>query len=163
MRDAYAFRTFETTDLILLRDWLATPEARRWWGDPDEQFVLIEEDLGNQAMRQWLVSFEDRPFAYAQSYDVHVWPQPHLAALPPGTVAIDAFIGVPEMIGRGHGGNFLRLLTQRLLAERAPLVVIDPGIDNLRAQHAYRRAGFRDTDRAETDAGPVLLMTFSGS
>ena len=35
-------------------------------------------------MRMELVLFEGRAFAYAQSYDVHAWPQPHLEHLPAG-------------------------------------------------------------------------------
>jgi hypothetical protein len=31
-----------------------------------------------------IVSFKGRPFAYAQDYAVHVWPQPHFARLLPG-------------------------------------------------------------------------------
>jgi aminoglycoside 6'-N-acetyltransferase len=52
-----------------------------------------------------IVSFEGRPFAYAQDYAVHVWPQPHFAHLPSGSRAIDSFIGEPDMIGRGHGST----------------------------------------------------------
>ena len=163
MRGAYDFRDLKCSDEILLRRWVASPEARRWWGEPSEQLALILEDLDNPAMGQWIVSFEHEPFAYAQAYEVHAWPQPHLADLPQGAMAIDAFIGVPEMIGRGHGGRFLRFLAERLLAEGAPLVAIDPATENSRAQRAYRKAGFRDVGQAETEAGPVILMTFAGS
>lgn len=145
----------------LLRRWLRTPEVVRWWGDPEEQFALIEEDLGVAEMAQWIVAFGDRPFAYAQSYEVHVWPQAHLQHLPAGAMAIDAFIGEPAMIGRGHGARFLRLLAQRLIAEGAPLVAIDPDVRNLPARRAYRNAGFRGETVVETPAGPAVLMTFS--
>jgi Acetyltransferase (GNAT) domain len=57
-----------------------------------------------------IVHFEGQPFAYAQDYDVPSWPQPHFAGLPAGTRAIDAFIGEPKMLERGHGARFLRLL-----------------------------------------------------
>jgi len=76
-------------------------------------------------------------------------------------MAVDAFIGVPEMIGQGHGARFLRLLAEKLLDEDAPLIVIDPAPANSRALRAYRKAGFRDLREAETDSGPVILMAFS--
>ena len=110
------------------------------------------------AMR--IVSFRGQPFAYAQDYEVHAWPQAHLMRLPQGSRAIDSFIGWPSMIGRGHGQTYLRLLAERLCAEGAPLVAIDPAEDNLRARRAYEKAGFRGEATVATDAGPATLMIF---
>ena len=41
----YSFRAARSDDLPLLRAWLRTPEVARWWGDPDEQAAMLEEDL----------------------------------------------------------------------------------------------------------------------
>lgn len=71
-----------------------------------------------------IVSFDGRPFAYAQHYAVHTWPQAHFEGLPPGSRAIDAFIGEPDMVGKGHGSVFLRLLAGQLRHAGAPLVAI---------------------------------------
>ena len=140
--------------------WLNTPEVVRWWGDPKKQLALLTGDLDEPRMRQWIVGYDGVPFAYVQSYPVDVWPQPHLAALPAGAVGVDAFIGVPEMIGRGHGGAFLRDLAQMLIAEGAPAVAIDPDVANLRARRAYARAGFVGTGEVDTDAGRVAVMLY---
>lgn len=158
--DPYGFREATADDLPMFRRWLATPEVVRWWGDPDEQYDLVEEDLANPDMVQWVVSFEGRPFAYAQAYQVHVWPQPHFSHLPPGSMAIDAFVGEPEMIGRGHGAAFLRRLALKLVAGGAPMVAIDPDVDNARARRAYGRAGFVGETVVETGEGPAVLMLF---
>jgi aminoglycoside 6'-N-acetyltransferase len=157
---AYAFRPATRGDLPLLRAWLDTPEVVRWWGDPHEQMALLEEDMNEPRMVMRIVSFEGRPFAYAQDYDVHAWPQPHMSHLPPGSRAIDAFIGKIEMIGRGHGSAFLRLLAEQLTEEGATVVAIDPGVDNIRARRAYQKAGFRGERVVETAAGPAMLMTW---
>jgi aminoglycoside 6'-N-acetyltransferase len=133
-----------------------------WWGDPAEQAALLEEDLANPLMVMRIVSHLGRPFAYAQDYDVHAWPQPHLAGLAYGARAIDAFVGEPDMIGRGHGSVFLRLLAERLIREGAPLVAIDPDAGNERARRAYARAGFTGDRVVDTEAGPAVLMTFEG-
>jgi aminoglycoside 6'-N-acetyltransferase len=161
-RSFYAFRPATRADLPLLRGWLRTPEVVRWWGDPDEQYALLEADLSEPRMVMRIVSFEGRPFAYAQDYAVDVWPQPHFESLPAGSRAIDAFIGAPDMIGRGHGSGFLRVLAERLKAEGAPAVAIDPDVDNQRARRAYARAGFRGDSVVETGAGPAVLMVFTG-
>ena len=156
----YEFRAVVRADLPMLRGWLATPEAMRWWGDPQAEAALLREDLDNPQMTMRIVSVAGRAFAYAQDYEVHTWPQPHLAALPPGTRAIDTFIGEPEMIGRGHGAAYLRLLARRLIAEGAPVIAIDPDVANVRAQRAYERAGFRRGEIVETAEGSVVLMIF---
>lgn len=157
---AYSFRPAASGDLPRLRRWLLTPEVKRWWGEPREQFELLRSDLNEPRMRMRIVSFNGRPFAYAQDYDVHAWPQPHLAPLPHGSRAIDSFIGWPSMIGQGHGQAYLRLLAERLCAEGAPLVAIDPAIDNVRARRAYEKASFRVEATVATEAGPAVLMLY---
>ena len=146
----------------MFRRWLATPEVVRWWGDPDEQYALLQEDLGEPKMTMRVVCLGELPFAYAQDYEVHSWPQPHLQRLPVGTRAIDAFVGEPGMLGRGHGSCFLRLLAERLMREGAPAVVIDPDVKNLRARRAYEKAGFRVDSVVEIAEGEIVLMMFDG-
>jgi aminoglycoside 6'-N-acetyltransferase len=157
---AYSFRAASSGDLPRLRRWLHTPEVACWWGNPSDQFELLGDDLNDPRMTMRIVSFNGRPFAYAQDYEAHAWPQPHLAYLPRGSRAIDSFIGWASMIGRGHGQAYLRLLAERLCAEGAPLVVIDPAIDNVRAQRAYAKAGFRAAGKVATEAGPAVLMLY---
>jgi len=144
----------------MLRRWLATPEVVRWWGDPVREAALLEEDLGEAAMVMRIVSFDGRCFAYAQDYDVGKWPQRHLQDLPPGSRAVDTFIGKPDMIGCGHGAAFMRLLARLLIQEGASRVVIDPAVDNVRARRAYSRAGFAGESVVSSDSGPVVVMTF---
>jgi len=158
----YTFRPAALLDLPLLQHWLRTPEVVRWWGNAEEQAVLLREDMDEPRMVMRIVSFEGRPFAYAQDYAVHAWPQPHFAHLPPGSRAIDSFIGEPDMIGRGHGSAYLKLLAERLRAEGAPVVTIDPDVDNLRARRAYEKAGFRGNTVVESGEGPAILMIFDG-
>jgi aminoglycoside 6'-N-acetyltransferase len=159
----YAFRAATHDDLPMLRAWLATPEVVRWWGDPAEQYALIEEDLANPLMVMRIVVFDTQPFAYVQDYDVHTWPPAHFAHLPEGARGIDAFIGVPEMIGRGHGAAFLRERAGQLVAAGAPCVAIDPDATNLRARRAYAKAGFIGDTIVATAAGPVAVMLFDGA
>ncbi len=158
----YTFRPATVKDLPMLRRWLATPEAVRWWGDPAREAALLEADLHDPAMAMSIVSFDGRHFAYVQDYDVSAWPQAHLRHLPPGSRAIDFFIGKPDMIGCGYGSAFVRLLARRLMEAGAPCVAIDPRADNLRARRACSRAGFVGGPPVFTDGGLVVVMTFRG-
>jgi aminoglycoside 6'-N-acetyltransferase len=157
---SYTFRPAGAHDLPMLERWLRTPEVVRWWGEPQEQAALLREDLDDPRMVMRIVALAGRPFAYAQDYDVQVWPQPHFAGLPLGARSIDSFIGEPDMIGKGHGSNYLKLLAQRLRADGAPVVAIDPAVENLRARRAYAKAGFRGEAIVETAEGPAVLMLF---
>lgn len=156
----YSFRPATHDDLPLLRRWLRSPEVVRWWGDPDEQAALLAGDLNEPLMVMRIVCLDGHPFAYAQDYDVGSWPQSQFEHLPRGTRAIDALIGEPDMIGCGHGSTFLRLLAQRLIAEGAPLVAIDPDARNFRARRAYRNAGFTEERLFQFDDGEIALMIF---
>jgi aminoglycoside 6'-N-acetyltransferase len=153
----YSFRPATVADLPMLRRWLRTPEVVRWWGDPVEQAALLEADLDEPLMVMRIVQLNGVPFAYAQDYDVGSWPQSQFAHLPKGSRAVDAFIGEPDLIGCGHGSNFLALLARRLRDEGAPVVAIDPDADNWRARRAYRRAGFRE-DLTVDGSGAVVMV-----
>lgn len=142
--------------------WLTTPEVARWWGDPEYQLELVTEDLDAPQMRQWIVTHDGRDFAYVQAYPVRAWEQAHMMRFPETTEAVDAFVGVPEMLGRGHGSRFLNQFARMLLDDGATGVVIDPAQDNERAIAAYARAGFVGDEVVEGGEGPVVLMMFPG-
>lgn len=159
--DLYTFRAMTWADLPMVRHWLDTPAARKWWGDPAREEALLREDLDEPAMAMLIVSHEGEPFAYAQHYAVHRWPQPQFAHLQRGARAIDTFIGKPAMLGCGHGTAFLRVLAQHLRENGVPTVAIDPDITNYRARRAYRSAGFtREAIVAGTAKRPAVVMLF---
>lgn len=147
-------------DLPLLRRWLATPEVARWWPDPAEQYAGLVEDLAGEEMTMLIVSLNDRPFAYLQHANAHGWGD-FTRDLPDDARALDAFIGEPVMIGRGHGSAFLRLAALDL-RQRYSALMIDPAPDNLRAIRAYEKAGFHGDAIVDTPDGPARLMTFAG-
>lgn len=159
---SYMFRPATRLDLPMLQEWLRTPDVVRWWGEPAEQYALLSEDIDEPGMTMLIVSFDGADFAYAQHYAVHRWPQPHFEHLPVGARAIDAFVGVPAMIGKGHGRAFLRLLATDLIAAGAPMVAIDPDIANARARAAYAPAGFVEDGVVESGEGLVARMLFAG-
>ena len=64
----YTFRIITDDDLPMVEEWLHSPEATQWWGEPSEQLALIREDFAIDEMRQWIVLCDDKPFAYAQAY-----------------------------------------------------------------------------------------------
>lgn len=161
MAEPYSFVPLTRADLALLRRWLAEPHVREWWGDPDEEIALIEEDLDSGPTDMRLVVLEGHPFAYVQDYPAHHWPMPHYAGFAPGTRAVDTFLGDPAYLRRGHAPRYLRQRAAGLVAAGAAGVVIDPSPGNERAVRAYRRAGFVPRGIAPCEDGdPVLVMQF---
>ena len=154
----YHFRPMTSDDLPLVKRWLTHPHVIEWWGDPDQQFALVQEDLANPLMQQFIVAFDNRPFGYIQNYDLDEWPDAAFRELPPGTRAIDQFIGEPDMVHRGHGSAFIRALADQLLTGGAPCVITDPDVDNARAIRCYEKAGFARHGVVNTLEGPALLM-----
>ncbi len=158
MAPPYVFRPMTTADLPLVRRWLAEPHVAQWWGDTCEQFELVSGDLEVEAMDQFIVATDARPFGYIQCYDPDVWPDNGLGDHPRGTRGIDQFIGELAMVDRGHGSAFIRVFIDRLLASGTPRVITDPDPANARAIRAYEKAGFRRDRLVSTPDGEALLM-----
>jgi aminoglycoside 6'-N-acetyltransferase len=155
---AYAFCAMSAADLPLVRRWLKAPHVAQWWGDPEQQFALVSEDLDHPSMDQFIVAADDHPFAYLQCYDPTAWPNNGFGVQPNGTRGIDQFIGEPDMIDRGHGSALVRNFTDNLLTAGTPCVVTDPDPANMRAVRAYEKAGFRKERLVDTPDGRALLM-----
>jgi aminoglycoside 6'-N-acetyltransferase len=154
----YEFRPMAAADLPMVQRWLTAPHVVEWWGDADEQFALVCGDLENPDMDQFIVATDGRPFGYVQSFNLVAWPDDAFSAHPPGTRAIDQFIGEPDMVDRGHGSGFIRAFVDGLLAAGTPRVITDPDLTNARAIRAYGKAGFRENGVVNTVEGPALLM-----
>ena len=161
MAPPYVFRPMTTADLPLVRRWLAEPHVAQWWGDTCEQFELVSGDLEVEAMDQFIVATDARPFGYIQCYDPDVWPDNGLGDHPRGTRGIDQFIGELAMVDRGHGSAFIRVFIDGLLASGTPRVITDPDPANARAIRAYEKAGFRRDRLVDTPDGEALLMVRS--
>jgi aminoglycoside 6'-N-acetyltransferase len=157
MAPVYVFRPMNSGDLPLIRRWLETPEVVRWWGQPDQQYALVSGDLAHPDMDQFIVALDGQSFGYIQCYSLDTWNQ-GLGSQPTGTRGIDQFIGLPDMIGHGHGAGFIRQFADALLASGTPRVVTDPDPDNGRAVRAYAKAGFQTDRIVATLEGPALLM-----
>ncbi|MEM8655504.1 MAG: GNAT family N-acetyltransferase [Pseudomonadota bacterium] len=152
----YTFRPASPDDRDILRHWQSQPHVSRWW-DSDEPHT--DEDFHDARVARWIVSTAGRPFAYMQDYTVHGWDAHHFFHLPEGSRGIDQFVGVPDMIGQGHGPAFIALRVHALFDAGAPAVATDPHPDNAYAIAAYKKAGFQqDGPSQDTAWGRILPM-----
>lgn len=154
----YSFERFTEAHLDLVNDWLTAPEVSRWYRDP-EYIEDLEDQLEDKNISMRLACFDGKPFAFVQDYDIHAWPDHHLAYLKPGGRGVDTFIGDTRMIGGGHGPKYLKLLIEELRTAGAPQIGIDPHPDNQRAIKAYTKLGFKRDREVASEWGRVLLMS----
>jgi aminoglycoside 6'-N-acetyltransferase len=124
-------RPLAERDVHELRRIHATPEVRRWWDAPEDDFPLhddpestrltIEVDGAVAGMVQF---WEDTQARYRHA-------------------AIDIFLD-PAFHGRGIGTEAVRRVARMLIDERGHhRITIDPAADNAAAIRAYEKAGFR--------------------
>ncbi|MHA6641450.1 GNAT family N-acetyltransferase [Mesorhizobium sp. A623] len=154
----YDFRAVTEADLPIIAGWLALPHTAKWWGDPAAEIASIREHIDSDEVEPLIVELDGRAIAYLQSYDPHLEDDHPYADQPFGTLGIDISIGVPELVGIGHGSAIVRQFTEMLFEEGALRVVIDPHPDNGRAIRAYEKAGFRPLGERTSEYGRALLM-----
>lgn len=152
----YEFRQITMDDLDLLMEWQARPHVREWWGSGEP---YDQEKISDPRVLRWIISTDERPFAFMQDYTVHGWEDHHFAQLPKGSRGIDQYVGDPDMIGVGHGSAFIGARMQALFEEGAPFIATDPHPDNIRAISVYKKLGFEPSGpRQETRWGLILPM-----
>jgi len=154
----YQFEPLGMRHFDILRGWLRDPEVQKWYGD-ESNLETIENHISDDRISMMLVRFDGRPLAYLQSYDIFGWENHHLNFLPMGSLGLDTFIGHQELLGKGHGENYLRCLIARLFKAGVPAIGIDPHPDNKRAIRAYEKLGFQGDKERTTEWGRVLLMS----
>jgi aminoglycoside 6'-N-acetyltransferase len=153
----YVIRPAADVDVAMLNEWRAHPHVARWWGEPTDE--PPEETLREPRVAAWIVELDGRPFAFIQDYAVHDGSPHHFDHLPQGARGMDVYIGEPGFVGLGHGGRFIRQHVEQMFRQGAPAVGIDPHPDNLAAQAAFRRAGFKlGSAPVDTRWGPAVLM-----
>ncbi len=150
----YRFRNATVADLKLLGQWQRQPHVSAWW-DSEEPYDAA--DLEDTRVARWIVLLDDQPFAYMQDYTVHGWDDHHFAHLPRGTRGIDQYIGVSDMLGKGHGPGFIAERMTTLFSDGAPMIATDPHPDNARAIAAYRKLGFIEIGPAQETAWGLIL------
>ncbi len=141
----------------MLRAWVSSPHAQMWWGDPDEELALIFDDADD--FEPYIAYIDNQPIAYIQAW----WPSKHpdllwQHAMTSDTRGIDITIGYEANLGRGFGSSIVKAFANRLFAQGAKRLIIDPDITNTRAIAAYKKVGFIAYNTYTTGEGTDLLM-----
>ena len=154
----YVFRAVTERDFPLLARWLAEPHVAEWWDAPEKELAEIRDHMNSVSVEPLIVELAGKPIAYLRSYDPHLEDDHPYSDQPYGTLGVDLTIGVPDLLGIGHGSAMLLQFVEDLFEEGTPRVIIDPEPRNLRAIRAYQKAGFAPIGERVSEYGRVLLM-----
>jgi len=157
-RPRYEFRPLTVKDFVLLGHWLREPHVAEWWDDPETELAEIRGHMDSVSVEPLIVELDGRPIGYLQTYDPHLEDDHPYNDQPFGTLGVDLSIGVPELVGVGHGSALLAAFVDELFREGTPRVIIDPTPENARAVRAYTKAGFAPVGERVSEYGRVLLM-----
>ena len=146
-------------DYTALRSWFLEPELRRWvWCDekdePDVPLARVIEKYGQR------IKYPKDVFPYfiLQNGDPIGFIQYYFAD--ETTIGLDMWLGTPQVRGKGYGSDALRQMVQ-LIHRKHPAVrelFIDPDVENHRAIHCYRKAGFQDVGEITDEEGNRCLL-----
>ncbi len=146
-------------DLELLVSWFAQPHVKQWWRDnlsADQIRVKYGTRIGSSEIVPMIIYAAEKPIGLIQYYwaTKEEWPDQ-----PEGTVGLDLFIGDPECVGKGYGPDALKLLIAQLLTlPRTKKIIIDVDPQNVRAQRAYEKAGFKFVKQVISADGAVANL-----
>lgn len=159
--NGYDFAAVAPAGVAQIRAWLKEPHIADWWTpDADTVAAIQAGQTADKGVLCFIVSHGGRPFGYVQCYDAaadaEFWGDAPQAA---GTYGFNQFIGDAEMIGFGHGINFIKAFVTELKNHAdVKRIVVTPAPDNTPAVRSYTQAGFRKEKVITTANGPTLLM-----
>ncbi len=162
---AFRFAPVTKTDTPMLRDWLSTPHAQEWWGEPEHEIGLIFDGERTGQSSGYIAHHAEEPFAYVQSWPCDAQPadavakEPWVANQAANTLGVDIVIGRPDLLGKGLGSTCVRVFCDKLFSQGASRIIIDPDAANTRALRAYEKAGFtRFASFTKPDGSITQLM-----
>lgn len=149
VRPGLTFRPLKEPDLEYMMKWLTDERVLEFYEGRDFQCnieALREKFLGRENVPGLMIELDGEPIGYSQMYpvrgdDLKEYDYPETGE---NVYAMDQFIGVPELWGKGIGTEYLRMALEYLKREKGTeVVLLDPHESNGRAIRAYEKAGFR--------------------
>lgn len=136
-------RPIQAEDWPLIRNWIARPDIRRWWGSASAAEAEMRIVAETESAIARIVEADGTPAGYVHAIDAAHWGSDLPEGMPPGTWDVDIFIAEPEHRGKGVGEAALSMLADEVfMTTFAAALSVFVAIANEPAIRAYERAGF---------------------
>jgi len=147
------FKKLGIDDLPILYKWLNLPHVHEWY-DKDKENSLeavtkryAPKIRGEKPTDCYLAFYENKPFAYVQTYKVNDWPEfgDHVG-YDDFTASVDLFIGEKKHLSKGLGKVLLKKFLSEIIFTNTSATntcIIGPEPSNERAIHVYKSVGFK--------------------
>lgn len=154
------FTKAEPQHLKTLLQWLEEPHMKEFWDNSAEHrediIIFTEGRLRPSPYFQGLFSYwvgfiNNEPYSLIMTHEENentnppVYMRPYLSSTGK-TIGLDFCIGNPKYLGKGLAAPTLKSFMSYFQKEIDPIVdtfFIDPFLDNPRACHVYKQAGFK--------------------
>ncbi|MBA3661085.1 MAG: GNAT family N-acetyltransferase [Gammaproteobacteria bacterium] len=159
---SFNFKSLQESDLDLLCRWLDNPHVKAWWNDALTHEAIKEKyrkRIGDKIIVPFIVYLNNQPIGFIQYYLANKvgggwWPDEK-----EGTIGIDQFIGVNELINQGYGQQMIAAFAQKMFSNaHIKKIILDVNPNNVRAIRCYEKAGFQFVKKILTPDGPAYLM-----
>lgn len=163
------FELVKKKDVSLLKKWFQQDYiSKYWYGEGLKNTYETIEKFTNQESSiytLWMAYDKDVAFGYLMTSKVTKEDVLYMKHLPEGKKAItlDVLIGNTDYLGKGLS----HIMIQRFLLEKysdVDFVFIDPSLNNSKAIHVYKKAGFQPVVEFKPSWDPTvshLLMSLS--
>lgn len=144
-------------DAALIHDWMNRPHVWRWW-ELNRPYEVIRDYLGSLThLQPWLVSADQVPFGYVETYRVVEDPLAAYFSARPGDLGWHVLVGPSEMLGTGVP-HLLGRAVLAFLLNQAERVVCEPDARNARMLAFCRRLGHKHLGDVDLPEKKAALM-----
>ncbi len=163
------FKVLNKKTYPVVMDWLNEPHVMEFWDNSPEHkediklFVegrVVKSTYFNGIFDYWIATANEEPYALIMTAQETkaICPKHWLSYMPNEghTYSLDYCIGNKRYLGKGLASQTLAMFCEYLTREVDPQTtqfIIDPDMDNPKAIHVYRKAGFEIKGEYDVDSG----------
>lgn len=169
MKNKIDFRAITFVDIPLMFRWFNTPHVQEFyslrpWTEDEVLVKLTPYISGDKPVSGFIVSLDENPIGYLQSYKAsdYPWPNQNLPEeIVKTAVGMDLFIGDEDFLGKGLGQRIIHTFIETHVCPQYKYCIVDPDVRNVPAIRCYERLKFKEHQVIETEDAlqrPTKLM-----
>lgn len=131
-------------DVAMLTQWLYAPHVAAWFHAPQDWLDEVKKRNAEFAfIHHFIAEAAGKPVGFCQYYEYRLGGEDwHGDTDLEGTYSMDYLIGDPSNLGKGYGGDIVRALIERIRAEGAKRIIVDPAPENQASCRTLLSCGF---------------------